>query len=99
VGKKIKKSIKLRKLKKNNQKNQIVKQKPIRIFKKTDKFGYGFTNLKPKNQTEINNRAKLEKNQAKQEKTKPNRKNLSQTGKNRVKPKKPSQLVGFRFLL
>jgi hypothetical protein len=84
VGKKIKKSIKPRKLKIKNKKNQTVKQKsikPIRIFKKTDKFGYGFISLKPKNQTEINNRAKPEKNQAKLEKTKPNRKNL-------VKPKK-----------
>jgi hypothetical protein len=39
VKKNIKKLIKLRTPEKNNQKNQTVKKKPIRIFLKTDRFG------------------------------------------------------------
>jgi hypothetical protein len=37
--------------KKNNQKNQTVKKKPIKIFKKPTgsvRFGFGFISLKPK---------------------------------------------------
>jgi hypothetical protein len=64
-----------REIEKNNRKNRTVKKNPIRIFKKTNRFGFCFIGLKPKNQT----KPKLiiepnKKNRAKQKK-------LSQTEK------------------
>jgi hypothetical protein len=49
------KPVKPRKLKKNNRKNRTVK-KPIRILKKTDRFGFDFISLtlKKPNRTELN---------------------------------------------
>jgi hypothetical protein len=81
VSKKIKKPIKLRKPKKDNQKNRTVKKNRLNQLKfwKTDRFGFGFISLKPKNRTEL----KSEKNQAKPEKNKPNRKNRAKTEPNR----------------
>jgi len=65
--KKLKKPVKLRKLEKNNQKNQTVK-KPIKILKKPDgsvRFSFGFINKKPEPKKQVN--------QEKTEKTELNR--------------------------
>jgi len=101
VSKKIKKSIKPRKLEKNNQKNQTVKKNRLNRLKFWEnqpvRFGFGFISLKLKKPNRIQTG-----------KTEPNWKKTSQTGKNRAKlvwtdfcPKKPnwnwSVWTGFDF--
>ena len=67
-------------MKKPNREKKPIK--PIKILKKTGRFGFGFISLKPKkpNRTE----PKQKKTKLNQQKTKPK---PSQIGKNQAKPK------------
>jgi hypothetical protein len=67
VRKNIKKLIKLKKPKKNNQKNQTVKKIDWNFFKNRPvQFGFGFTSLKPKKPNRNRKKpSQTEKNQVK----------------------------------
>ena len=88
VSKKTEKLIKSRKLKKPNREKKLIK--PIRILKKTDRFGsvrFQFYRHETEKTEPNPNQKKLKKNQTK----------LSQTKKNQVKPETETGLVFFQF--
>jgi len=101
MGKKTRKSIKPRKLEKNNWKNRTEKKNRLNRLNfwknRPVRFGFGFINKKPKNRTEPKPTKNRKKNRAKPRKPSQNWKNRAKPVWTGFFPKKPNRTETGRY--